>query len=180
MRQSGVLALVVTLFITTFTRTPQQLAAQQASRELTAMLTARLNALLTESTGTPHNLTLPRALAPERPCLATEMRDAWVPALCYASLLCAVLSALVALQIKHWLMSCSLAFFPLAPPTIDLPALRTAAARFQEYKSARKSTVVKTRRVDWLLPPIMYSAVALFACGLVVKLGTFAWLSVMA
>ena len=133
------------------------------------------NETITPGLVLPFNLTFSPEHAVE-PAFAREMRDTWVPALCYLSLGLTLIGAMVTLQIKHWLMTCSLSVFPLAPPNPDLPSLRAAAVRFTEFKKTRKETVSRTEKVQRVVPPIMYGAVGCFACGVFVKLATFAYL----
>lgn len=105
------------------------------------------------------------------------MQDVWVPSLCYASLFLTLIGALVSLRIKHWLMTCSMSIFPLCPANPDPSSLRAAAVRFVEYKKSRKATVVKTEKVQRIIPPIMYSAVGVFACGVAMKVATVLWMA---
>jgi hypothetical protein len=185
--QSGVLALFNSLFIANFTQTPQQIAQRESTRNLLAQMEAepiqdRLNAFASGVSGGGFNLTamFRHALMLEEPCLATKLRDHWVPAMCYASLIIVLFAALVALGIKHALMRTTMAFFPLLPPgtpsPVDHSTLRTAAARFVEYRRMRKNTVANTELVRKMVPLLMYGAVAFFICGVVLKLGTFIWL----
>lgn len=182
--QSGVFALIVTLFITTFTNTPHRRATQEASLALVQQLapfSAKVTSLSLElkgAGGQPFNVTVPLPVAIYAPCLATEIRDVWVPTACYLSLLMTLSGAMVTLQVKSWLMTCNMSIFPLGPIE-DMRALRSAAARIVEYKKARKETVARTDRATRVLPPLIYSAMALFAFGVVAKIGTFAWLTLM-
>lgn len=179
---SGVLALLITLFITSFTANPLQ--QRDTSREIVLRLQqiqqqmpGQLHVLLDEMAQQGHNLRGVPGLAPEPETFATRVRDVWVPTLCYASLLVSLIGALVCLRIKHWLMNCTLRFFPLAPSNPDEPALRVAAQRFREFKKHRSVIVARTRRVVVVVPPLMYGAAAMFACGVAAKIGSFFWIA---
>lgn len=176
--QSGVLALIITLFIMAFTTTPYQRSAQATQRLLTAHLHERLRTMASE-VGVrvlPYNLSF--VLPPiEEPTFAREIQDVWVPALCYSSLVLTLIGAMVSLQVKHWLMACTMSIFPLSPPNPDPPSLRAAAVRFTEYKKSRKATVVKTAKIQRVVPPIMYGALSFFLCGVLVKVGAAVYFS---
>ncbi|GJE97184.1 hypothetical protein PsYK624_133970 [Phanerochaete sordida] len=183
---SGILALLITLFITTCT--PHPLRPRDTTQEITARLQHMHGQLLLAELAR-HGLNasaLPYALAAAGPALAAEpdpeslaarMRDVWGPALCYSALIVSLTGALVCLRIKHGLMDCTLRFFPLAPATPDPPALRAAVARLREYRVSRAETVARTRRIAPVVPPMMYGAAAMFACGVVANLGAAAWLA---
>lgn len=138
----------------------------------------QLHQLLEEMVHQGHNVSrLDFDFALERHTFATDVRDVWVPALCYSSLIISLFGAMVCLQIKHWLMSCSMAFFPLSPPHPDPPALRAAVQRLLEYRKSRAATVARTRRVVCAVPLLMYGAAAMFACGVAAKIGSFFWIA---
>ena len=117
------------------------------------------------------------------PGLAAEIRDEWVPALWYSSLIFTLMGTMLTLCIKHWLMTCT--FFPSYydpdPPEAlrdaeRLQELRPSDARKAEMRRTRKESLSKTERTKWALPYLMYSAVAMFIFGLLAKLGSVLWL----
>ena len=176
--QSGVLALIITLFITSFTIPPNSRNTEinrLLTRHLHQQLRTVTDEVLAQGLTLPFNFTFAREPA-EEPAFARTMRDTWVPALCYLSLGLTLVGAMVTLQIKHWLMTCTLSIFPLAPPSPDARSLREAVERFSRFKASRKETVSRTERVQRVVPPIMYGAVGCFACGVLVKLATFTYL----
>lgn len=119
--------------------------------------------------GVAFNITLASSQPPER-----DMQDVLVPALCYSSLVLSLIGAMVTLQVKHWLMTCTMSVFPLSPRTQnpDLPTMRAAAIKIREYRKTRKATVIKTERIQWVVPPLMYGALVFLICGVLVKAGT--------
>ncbi|KIP05365.1 hypothetical protein PHLGIDRAFT_119880 [Phlebiopsis gigantea 11061_1 CR5-6] len=178
---SGVLAFIITLFIISFTLPPNQQNTEVnrlLTRHLNQQLRTMADEVIAQGLTLPFNLTFAREPA-EEPAFARTMCDTWVLALCYLSLGLTLVGAMVTLQIKQRLMACTHSIFPLAPPNPDPRSLRAAAVRFTEFKKSRKETMSRTEKVQRVVPPIMYGAVGCFACGVFVKLATFAYLQVL-
>ncbi|EKM51490.1 uncharacterized protein PHACADRAFT_102604 [Phanerochaete carnosa HHB-10118-sp] len=180
---SGVLALLVTLFITSFTANPLQ--PRVNSKEMARLLqqvNGQLHVMLGEMSRQGYDISsLQLDLGTQqeiRETFVTTIRDVWVPTLCYSSLIISLLGAMVCLQIKHWLMRCTMRFFPLSPAHPDPSSLRAAALRFVEYKKSRAETVARTKRIVIVVPPLMYGAAAMFACGVAAKIGSFFWIAI--
>ena len=48
--------------------------------------------------------------------------------------------------------------------------------RKEEIRKTRKETLTKTERVKPAVPVLMYSALGMFVCGVVAKLGSLMWI----
>lgn len=185
---SGVFALITTLSITNFTIMPHHAASRQASQEILA----HLHLLSEQMTETPYqapnslpailrSYNLSRFSQPPQPTLVTEIRDEWVPALWYSSLIFTLMGTMLTLTIKQWLMKCTFSTFPSffdpdTPESLEdterLRLRRPSAQRKAEMRKTRKDTLSRIEKMKKALPFLMYSAVGMFVCGVMAKLGS--------
>lgn len=136
-----------------------------------------------------YNATYPTyAHTPLEGTLTAEIRDVWVPALWYSSLILTLMGTMLALLIKHWLMGCTMLLYGPYDDSASEGKSRVIFLfhRWQQYKErrkkfkkARKEALKKTRAVIRGLPMLVYPAVGMFVLGILAKLWTAAYTMMM-